>query len=410
MIRTARSPDKRSSWRYVILALCALTPLSLVTLPNMSLPPMFAIISEELGLSLVQVGTVWGMVGFSGIFFALIGGSIGDRLGTRRTLFIVCLLSGLFGMLRGLSTDFGSLLLSSLLYGFAQGSVPVLVFKAVRQWIPRENLGMASGVVSAGFATGLMLGPLLSTSVILPALGGWRQVLVFYGLLAIVISLLWLLLHPSGQATRTVGAPAPGLGDGLRAALRLRNLWVMGFGGLCVGACFSGFTGYLPTYLKNIGWAALDADRALSVFFVTSLICVVPVSTLSDRLRMRRGFLVLLALALGTGVGALGLVAGALVLLVAALTGTVFDSLMAIQQTSVMEVEGVDDSLSGSALGMATTIRNVGIAIAPPLGNSLAVHSAGLPFLFWGACGLGGALLFAFVLRLPQTQGAKAVA
>ena len=173
-----------------------------------------------------------------------------------------------------------------------------------------------------------------------------------------------------------------------------------------IGACFSGFSGYLPTYLKTVGWSPLDADRALSLFFLASLVCVVPISTLSDRLRIRRGFLVALALLLGLGVGALGLVAGALVLLVAVVTGSSFDSVMALQQTSVMEVEGVDNSLSGSALGMVTTIRNLGIAFAPPLGNSLAIYSAGLPFLFWGACGVCAALVFSVAYNPPRRAGA----
>lgn len=408
MLSRVSAPDSSSNWRFVILALCVLTPFGTVTLPNMSLPPMFGVISEELGLSLVEIGGVWGMVGFSGVFFAIIGGAIGDRLGARNMLFLICLFSGVFGLLRALATDFGGLLLTSMLYGFAQGSVPVMVFKAMRQWMPRENLGMASGIISAGFAGGLMLGPLLSTSVILPALGGWRQVLLLYGLLAVVVSLLWLLLHPAGRHAPGEEAGAPALLAGLRAAARIRNLWLMGIGGLGVGACFSGFSGYLPTYLKNVGWAPLDADRALSLFFLASLICVVPVSTLSDRLRIRRGFLVGLALLLGLGVGALGLVAGALVLLVAAITGSSFDSAMALQQASVMEVEGVDNSLSGSALGMVTTIRNLGIAFAPPLGNSLAVLGAGAPFLFWGACGVFAALMFS--LAYGRTQGRAAAA
>ncbi len=363
---------------------------------------MFGIISEELGLSLVEIGGIWGMVGFSGVFFAIIGGTIGDRLGARNMLFLICLFSGIFGLLRAFATDFVSLLLFSMLYGFAQGSVPVMVFKAMRQWIPGKNLGMASGIISAGFAGGLMLGPLLSTSVILPALGGWRQVLVLYGLLAIAISVLWLLLHPAGRHAEGEDGGAVSVLAGLRAAARIRNLWLMGIGGLGIGACFSGFSGYLPTYLKAVGWAPLDADRALSLFFLASLVCVVPISTLSDRLRIRRGFLVALALLLGLGVGALGLVAGALVLLVAVVTGSSFDSVMALQQTSVMEVEGVDNSLSGSALGMVTTIRNLGIAFAPPLGNSLAIYSAGLPFLFWGACGVCAALVFSVAYNPPR--------
>src|SRR5688572_20503173 len=77
----------RSSYRWVMLALCALTALCVLTLPNMSLPPMFAAVSQDLGLSLMEIGTVWGIGSFAGIFFALIGGALGDRFGTRATLF-----------------------------------------------------------------------------------------------------------------------------------------------------------------------------------------------------------------------------------------------------------------------------------------------------------------------------------
>ncbi len=225
---------------------------------------------------------------------------------------------------------------------------------------------------------------------------------MLYGLLAIAISLLWLLLHPAGRHAVGDDGQTPDVIAGLRRVVRLRNLWLMGLGGIGIGACFSGFSGYLPTYLKNVGWAPLDADRALSLFFLASLICVVPLSTLSDRLQIRRGFLVALALLLGVGVGLLGIVAGALVLLVAVITGSAFDTVMAMQQVSVMELDGMDNSLSGSALGMFTTIRNLGIAFAPPLGNSLAIYGAGLPFLFWGACGVFAALVFSIAFSPPR--------
>ena len=221
-----------SSYRWVMLALCALTPLSVVTLPNLSLPPMFTTISQDLGLSLVEIGMIWGTVSFAGIFFALIGGTLGDRFGTRTVLFVTCLLTGVFGFMRSLTVDFTTLLIAALLFGIFQAAIPVLLFKVVRQWFPASQYGMASGVISAGFASGLMLGPLLSTSVILPALGGWRQVLVFYGAIAVVLSLVWLVVHPVEQQAEASLKPRVSLGDSLRYVTRLRNVWILGIGGL----------------------------------------------------------------------------------------------------------------------------------------------------------------------------------
>ncbi|MAS37612.1 MAG: hypothetical protein CL610_26690 [Anaerolineaceae bacterium] len=401
---------QKSSYRWVMLALCAVTPMLVVTLPNLSLPPMFATIGQDIELSLVEIGTIWGMVSFAGIFFALIGGTLGDRFGTRATLATVCLLTGLFGLTRSFSVDFTTLLLTSLLYGVFQAIVPVMVFKVARQWFPPEQLGMASGVISAGFAGGLMLGPLLSTSVILPALGGWRQVLLFYGVISILLSVVWLVIHPAEQQADAASRPRIALKDSLRHVTRLRNLWVLGIGGLGISACFQGFTGYLPTYLKGIGWAELDADQALAAFFLASLSAVVPLSIMSDRLRLRRGFLIFAALILSLGIGSLSVVEGALIVVVVTATGFVFDSFMAILNASILEVDGVGHLYAGTALGFATMIRNLGGTFSPPVGNSLAVYGLNVPFLFWGATGLFAVCMFAFVFRPKQVKTPEPVA
>ncbi len=388
-----------SNYRWVMLLLCALTPLFVVTLPNMSLPPLFATIGHDLGLSLVEIGTIWGAGSFAGIFFALIGGSLGDRFGTRATLFAACIMTGVLGLARSFAVDFATLLIASLLFGIAQAIIPVMLFKVARQWFPAEQLGMASGVISAGFASGLLLGPLLSTSVILSALGGWRQVLVFYGVIALLISLVWLVIHPVERQSESHRTPPVSLIASLSHVMRLRNLWILGIGGLGISACIQGFSGYLPTYLKSIGWANLDADRALAAFFVTSLVAVIPLSILSDRLRQRRVFLIFTALVLSIGVGLLSIIDGALIVLVIAIAGTVFDALMAILNASVLEVAGVSDLYAGTAMGFATMISSLGGTFSPPLGNGLATLGSSVPFLFWGIMGLLAVFMFAFFLK-----------
>ncbi len=386
-----------------MLILCALTPLAVVTLPNMSLPPLFASISQDLGLSLVEIGTIWGVGSFAGIFFALIGGTLGDRFGTRTTLFAACFMTGVLGLTRSFAVDFVTLLLAALSAGVFQAIIPVMLFKLAHHWFPAEQLGTASGVISAGFASGLLLGPLLSTSVILPALGGWRQVFVFYGVIAIAMSLLWLIIHPVEQKSELHQPPRVSLGTSLRHVMKLRNLWILGIGGLGISACFQGFSGYLPTYLKTIGWASLDADRALAAFFVTSLTAVVPLSILSDRLRLRRGFLIFGATVLSIGIGLLGVVDGALILLVIAATGIVFDSFMAILNASVLEVDGISELYAGTAIGFATMIRSLGGTFSPPVGNALAVFGVSVPFLFWGGMGVFAVIMFAFLLKPPSS-------
>lgn len=70
-----------ANYRWYLLTLAALTHTFAVAMPMMSLPVLFKEISEDLNLSLVQVGMLWGMIPLAGLFVVLIGGLLGDRFG-----------------------------------------------------------------------------------------------------------------------------------------------------------------------------------------------------------------------------------------------------------------------------------------------------------------------------------------
>jgi nitrate/nitrite transporter NarK len=146
------------SYKWLILAISAFTFTFVVAMPQMSLPVLFDEISADLGLSLVQVGWIWGVGSVLGILVGLIGGPVGDRFGPRRTLTVACLLMGVAGAARGLSNDFTMLALTTLITGLAQWSIPMNVHKACGVWFPKEQLGMANGVVAVGMALGFLLG------------------------------------------------------------------------------------------------------------------------------------------------------------------------------------------------------------------------------------------------------------
>jgi len=86
------------------------------------MPVLFSELSNELGLSIVQIGTVWGLGSVAGIFSILTAVLLADRFGAKRILTIACLLAGVFGALRGISDNFAGLTITSLLFGLAARS------------------------------------------------------------------------------------------------------------------------------------------------------------------------------------------------------------------------------------------------------------------------------------------------
>ena len=389
------SERQNSPYRWVILAMVTLSGFLLMGFPTTSLSAMFAEIADSLGLDLIDIGVIWGVGSAMGIFTALLGGAFIDLYGTRRTLVVLCLATGISGALRGVAVDFWSLFFFSFLFGMVQPILPMNFVKLNREWFASRQLGLASGVMSAGFATGLMLGSRLSATVLSPLLGGWRAVLIFLGICAIVIAVIWAIVHPPMERRPPARLDLRQIIRNLRYVMRFRELWVIALSVFGVLGLMRGLVGYVPTYLREIGWAAVDADSAISVFFLCSLIGVVPISHLSDRLGNRR-----LVMAFGTTMMTIGTVLMFLVgdhfwgvMLAMALAGCCFDSFMALKGASTTEVEGLDIVFVGSALGFGGVLQNIGSTITPPLGNALSTVALNVPFLLWAGSGVFATLV-----------------
>jgi cyanate permease len=387
-----QNSKRETNYRWYILTLAALTHTSASAMPVMCLPVLFKEITADLHLSLVQVGVIWGIGSLPGIVTSLIGGTIGDRFGTRRTLRIVCLLAGIAGTLRGFSKDFLTLGATVFLFGMLTAIIPMNVHKTCGIWFAKRQLGLANGVVSMGMALGFMVTSMVSATVLSPWLGGWRNVLLFYGTLSIAVSVLWHFTRPAPDSAEAAAGEtdARSLRQTVYHVVRVRNVWLLGFALLGIGSCIQGMLGYLPLYLRGIGWTAAAADGALATFHGMSMLFVIPLALWSDKLGSRKKVLMGAALLIITGIGLLSIVDGIIIWVAVIMAGFVRDGFMAIFMTMIIETEGVGTAYAGTAIGLVMSLLAVGNLLAPPLGNSLTAVAPGFPFLFWGILATAG--------------------
>lgn len=383
-------------YKWYILTLVVLTSMLVVAMPTMGMSVLAKDISQDLGLDLVQVGIVWGVGALPGIFTSLIGGVIGDKVGPKRVLIVGSLLAGLLGAARGLAVDFQSMTVIVILQGALIPFVMMNGIKTAGQWFPTRQLGLANGVISMGMAFGFMLGALLSATTLSPLVGGWRNVLIAYGVAGALFSIPWFFAR-----TLPLHHHAAGQRLSMRAAVahivRLKNIWLLGFTLFGVGGSIQGILGYLPLYLRGLGWQPFLADGALSAFHMVSMIFVLPIALWSDRLGSRKGLLTAAALLVALGAGLLSFASGLWVWLAVLMTGFVRDAFMAIAITMIIETEGVGPVYAGTATGFTMALSGIGLAIAPPLGNSLAVWWPGAPFALWSVLAAMGLICLSFV-------------
>jgi cyanate permease len=272
------------------------------------------------------------------------------------------------------------------------------IHKTCGVWFSGRRLGLANGMVSAGMALGFLLGSLLSATVLSPWLGGWRQVLFLYGGLSVIVGVFWSFTHeiPASERMPRREEKVP-LRDGLPYVARVRNVWLLGLTMLGIGGCIQGTLGYLPLYLRRIGWPENFADAAMATFHGVSLMATIPIVMLSDRLGSRKGILMVGALTTAVGVALLSRSGENLVWAAVVIAGLVRDGFMGVLTTWVLELEKVGTRYGATAIGMVFLFGRLGSLVSPPLGNSMAGLHLALPFIFWAALALTGLFSLYFV-------------
>jgi MFS family permease len=384
--------------RWYVLGLGAVINLIVFAMGTTCMPVLFSEIADELGLNVVQLGAVWGFSSIASIFSIVTAGFLADRFGAKRILFIACMIAGVFGATRGLSNSFGSLIVTSLLFGLAAEAVPVIVIKNAGLWFHDKDLGTAQSIITAMVGVGMMLGAMISATWLSPLLGGWRNVLYFYGALSVIAGFVWLLTVPEPPITQTssnaaVRSPRQALGH----LLRIKSVWLIAIGMMGFAGGNKGLTGYLPLYLRDIGWTAAAADGALAVYNAAGAILAIPLALLSDKLGLRKPVLIPGLVITVISVGLFGAVTGPAVWLLAVVAGAARDMIWALAATMTVETEGIGPAYAGAAVGTVHTFTRIGYTYAPPAGNAFASIQSGLPFVFWAGMSMIAVFAFLFV-------------
>jgi Na+/melibiose symporter-like transporter len=210
-----------------------------------------------------------------------------------------------------------------------------------------------------------------------------------YGAIAFMVGIPWLLTRSGPNSAQSSGSSevkVP-MRQAVSHVFRIRNVWLLGLMSLGQMGCAIGMRGYLPLYLRGIGWAPASADAALASYAMASMIGVIPITLLSNRLGSRKVILFFAMLITALGTGLLSVVGGTGVWICVIVAGMVWDGYMANLYSITMETEGIGAKYTGTAMGLIYTLARLGSITSPIIGNSLATISPTLAFIFWGGLG-----------------------
>src|SRR5258706_7938863 len=358
-------------------------------------------ILDALGLGLRDWGTLWSALSLGALLGALPAGALGDRFGVRWVVAFGALAMAAALALRALGGGFATVLAAMLLYGFTLSVVSANLPKALGEWFPPAQLGLANGVALGGNGAGqglaMFVAPLALTHV-----GGWRG--LTFGLAGAVtaLALIWAVtvrdrVAPSAAAGSAIFA-------GLAAVLRIREVWLVAASYFFFLAGYLGVVAYLPTYLVTVrGLAPAEAGGMLTIVLASYVAGSLILPGLSDRIGLRRMVYAPGILLAGFMIFASSAVVGPPLVAVMVVWGLAAGAIALIFAVP-LELPKVGPAFAGSAIGATLMAGFLGGFVSPLLGLALAERNPLYAFLFWAGCYAASAGLF---WLLPETGRAR---
>lgn len=229
-----------------------------------------------------------------------------DRFGIKVGVGIGAILTGVFGMARGLvGGNYQLALLAQIILAIGQPFILNAITSVAARWFPPEERATASGLGSLSIYLGLLTGMLATPTLVTQF--GMRQMLMIFGfasLLPLAAFFIFVKERPAGTAPGREGEVRSLMFDGLRETLSNKNfllLLVIFFVGLGV---FNAVTTWIEDLLKPRGFSIAQAGITGGVMIIGGILGAVLLPSLSDKARKRVPFL--LATILGATLGLIG--------------------------------------------------------------------------------------------------------
>ena len=272
-------PREASRFRALGVATVAHT---LGSLSALAVAPLAPFLLDELRLSRAQVGLLLPAVYLGGVVMSLPAGWLTETLGVRVALGVGLVVTGMAVALAALAPGFAALLGALLVAGLGFSVLNPTTGKAIYEWFPARERGVAMGVKQAGLTLGGIASALALPPLALVA--GWRHALLAAASAALASAVLVGAVYRARPAAGDAPRARPRLGELVPLLERPGVLVVFGCG-LTLGIVQSAVLAYLVLHARDTyDLSTVAAARLLALAHLGGLAGRLGWGVVSDRL------------------------------------------------------------------------------------------------------------------------------
>ncbi len=225
--------ESKSSYRWVIVGLSWLHYFSFGLIYT-TLSALVTPVMADLNLTYSQMGVILGCWQLVYIFSAQPIGLLIDRIGAYKSLLLGAAIISLSAALRWFAISFETLVFFVALFGIGGPMISIGLPKLISFWFLGRERGTASGIYATGTTIGAMAAMAITSSVVLPQVGNWKNVFLTYSFVGLLIALLWLFLGHRSPKLDTDTTPNAAAAPAKESMLRVmksvfmsRNVWLI---------------------------------------------------------------------------------------------------------------------------------------------------------------------------------------
>jgi ACS family glucarate transporter-like MFS transporter len=258
-------------------------------------------VAKELQIGPVALGYLFSSYLWLYAVLLLPVGALTDRVGTQRMSAIAAGFWSLSQALGGAATSLAFLLCTRLGLGVFESAANPCAHRALREWTPRRERGLATAIWYSGTTAGPALGS--------PMVGwlithfGWRSSFIVTGIIGFIWVAAWLPLYRSPDKARWLGESEREMilrerdvsdtpqGDSVgyrRLLFDNTTMWGLALTQGCINYTAYFFLAWLPSFLQSsYGLTVMQASSYTAVPFALSTVLALGLSYVCDRLLSR---------------------------------------------------------------------------------------------------------------------------
>jgi len=230
-----------------------------------------------------------------------------DTYGIKIGVGIGALLTGAFGLLRGLvTTDYNLLLLSQIGIAVGQPFLLNAITKLAARWFTIDKRATASGLGTLAMYVGILLGMTLTPYLTVGY--GINGMLYIYGVVSVIAAVIFILLakeKPPTAPCRPDQEERSLVLDGLKNTLRSKEFIILMFIFFIGLGVFNSVTTWIEDILKPRGFSVIQAGITGGLMIAAGIIGAFIIPMLSDHYKKRTPFIIISMV--GATIGLIGI-------------------------------------------------------------------------------------------------------